>query len=194
MSGCKLFAPNLPPNLCNAPLEKAHYRLDSFSPVVQHLHRYSATRKYYVVFKFGGKTKWMPLNTTDREIAGRKAKEEMAKFKKTDPAANTMTSENLLGLPERKTVGNGFPRTLTLKHPVETGCQFWRNGAQSPLSGKLPAGSTGSGKKTAATVVRWRLPIFSTNPSYLILRRSRNEEAPMTPRAIVLGSGTAVVV
>jgi hypothetical protein len=37
-----------------------------------HLYRHSATKKYYAVFKSNGKTKWIPLNTTDQELAGRK--------------------------------------------------------------------------------------------------------------------------
>jgi hypothetical protein len=42
-------------------------------------------KKYYAVFKFNGKTKWIPLDATDRELAGRKVKEGIAKHKKTDP-------------------------------------------------------------------------------------------------------------
>jgi hypothetical protein len=62
-----------------------HYKLGSYSRVAEQLYRYLATKKYYAAFKFGGKTKWMPLDTTEREIAGRKAREEMAKFKKLIP-------------------------------------------------------------------------------------------------------------
>ncbi|MGA2174408.1 MAG: hypothetical protein ABSH38_05430 [Verrucomicrobiota bacterium] len=43
-------------------MQKAHYKLGSFSRVAQHLYRYSGTRKYYAVFKFGGKTKWISLS------------------------------------------------------------------------------------------------------------------------------------
>jgi hypothetical protein len=52
-----------------------HYRLGEYHRVADHLYRYSATKKYYAVFKSNGKTKWIPLNTADRQVAGRKVKE-----------------------------------------------------------------------------------------------------------------------
>lgn len=49
-----------------------HYKLGKFHRVADHLYRYSATKKYYAVLRFNGKTKWIALKTTDRELAGRK--------------------------------------------------------------------------------------------------------------------------
>ena len=52
-------------------MKKQHYKLGKYARVADHLYRYSATKKYYAVFKCNGKTKWVsPLNTTDRELAG----------------------------------------------------------------------------------------------------------------------------
>jgi len=45
--------------------------------------------------KCNGKTKWIPLGTTDHELALRKLKEEIVKYKKTDPKASGMTLEAL---------------------------------------------------------------------------------------------------
>ncbi len=42
-------------------------------------------RSYYAVFKCSGKTKWISLETADRELATRKLKEDIEKFKKTNP-------------------------------------------------------------------------------------------------------------
>ena len=61
--------------------------------VADHLYRYSATKEYDAVFKCNGKTKWVLLNTTDREIASRKPKEEIVKYKRTDPRV-TVSSRN----------------------------------------------------------------------------------------------------
>ena len=66
-------------------MEKTHRKLGTYHRVADHLYRYSITRKYYAVFKFHGKTKWIPLKTTDRELAGRRLREEVEKFKRTDP-------------------------------------------------------------------------------------------------------------
>jgi len=74
-------------------VQTRHYRLGRYHRVADHLYRYSATKKYYAVFKSNGKTKWISLNTTDRDLAGRKANDEVAKYKKTDPKASTMTLE-----------------------------------------------------------------------------------------------------
>ena len=105
MSGWQLFAPNLPPNLDNARMEKTHRKLGSHQRVADHLYRYSITKKYYAVFKFHGKTKWIPLETTNREMAARRLKEEMAKFKKTDPTASLMTLKALLDLDQESIHG-----------------------------------------------------------------------------------------
>src|SRR5881397_1650635 len=85
----KLFPPNLPPNLYIRDVKNEHYKLGQYRRVADNLYRYSATKKYYAVFKANGKTKWISLDTTDRELATRKLKEEIAKYKKTDPKAST---------------------------------------------------------------------------------------------------------
>jgi len=120
-------------------MPNAHYKLGSFSRVAEHLYRYSATKKYYVVFKFGGKTKWIPLNTTDRETAGRKAKEAMAKFKKTDPAASTMTLYNLLGLYEQSIQGLAEHTQATRKSILKKFKATWQHGFDIQ-AGKITTG------------------------------------------------------
>src|SRR6185369_1036639 len=76
VTATKLFPPNLPPNLYVGSVNRQHYKLGAYRRVADHLYRYSANKKYYAVFKFNGKTKWIQLATTDRELAGRKVKEE----------------------------------------------------------------------------------------------------------------------
>jgi hypothetical protein len=41
-------------------MPNTHYKFGSYSRVAEQLYRCSATKKYYAVFKFGGKTKWIP--------------------------------------------------------------------------------------------------------------------------------------
>ena len=77
---------------------KTHYKLGKYHKVADHLYRYSATTKYYAVFKWDGKTKWIPLETTDRELAARRVKEEIAKYKKTDPKSSSWTMRELASL------------------------------------------------------------------------------------------------
>ena len=60
-------------------MQKRHYKLGAFHRVAEHLFCYSVTKKYYAVFKCNGKTRWISLKTTDRELAGRRVKEEIAK-------------------------------------------------------------------------------------------------------------------
>ena len=65
-------------------MKKQHYKLGAYHRVADHLYRYSATLKYYAVFKLHGKTKWVSLETTDRKLASRRVREEIEKYKKTD--------------------------------------------------------------------------------------------------------------
>ena len=70
-------------------MKASHQKPEKYSRVADHLYRYSVTKKYYAVIKVAGKTKWIPLNTTDREIASRNLKAEIAKFNNTDPPKKT---------------------------------------------------------------------------------------------------------
>jgi len=67
-----------------------HNKPGKYARVADHLYRYSATKKYYAVFKCNRKTKWVALNTTDWELAGRRLKDEIGKHKRTDPKTSTM--------------------------------------------------------------------------------------------------------
>jgi len=60
LSGWQLLAPNPPPNLYHAHLENAHRKPRRCHRVADRLSRRWITQKYYAVFKFHGKTKWIP--------------------------------------------------------------------------------------------------------------------------------------
>jgi integrase len=92
-------------NLYKGRVKSTHQKLGKYLRVANHLYQYSVTKKYYAVLKVGGKTKWIPLNTTDREIAGRNLKDEVAKLKNTDPQQSKMTLESLLALYEESIQG-----------------------------------------------------------------------------------------
>jgi len=109
-------------------VQQQHYKLGRHVRVADHLYRYSATKKYYAVFKCNGKTKWVPLNTTDRELAGRKLKEEIAKYKKTDPKASTMTLEALLTLYEQSIHGLAEHTQETRKSILAAFKKTWTHG------------------------------------------------------------------
>ncbi len=51
-------------------MNERHYKLGAFHRVADHLYRYSATKKYYAVFKQDCKTKWVPLNTRTENWQG----------------------------------------------------------------------------------------------------------------------------
>jgi len=63
-------------------VSEQHYKSGAFRRAAENLYRYTATKKYYAVFKCNGKTKWLSLKTTDRELAGRRIKEEIRKHRK----------------------------------------------------------------------------------------------------------------
>ncbi len=107
---------------------KTHYKLGSYSRVADNLYRYSSTRKYYGVFKCNGKTKWIPLETTDREFASRKLKEEIAKYRRTDPKASTMTLEALIELYLQSIQGRAEHTQATRKSIVARFRASWRHG------------------------------------------------------------------
>jgi len=114
-------------------MHRDHYKLGKFRRVADHLYRYSATKKYYAVFKFNGKTKWIPLDTTDRELAGRKVKEEIAKHKKTDPKASTMTLGALLTLYEESIRGLAEHTQETRKSILAAFKKTWKHGLEIQL-------------------------------------------------------------
>ena len=77
-------------------MNKAHSRSGKFRKVAEHLYRYSANKTYYAVFKQGGKRIWKSLETSDRELANRRLKEELGKRGKLDHKSGKMTLEQLL--------------------------------------------------------------------------------------------------
>jgi hypothetical protein len=109
-------------------VQKRHYKLGAFHRVAEHLFRYSVTKKYYAVFKCNGKTRWISLKTTDSELAGKKVKEEIAKHKKTDAKASTMTLEALLALYEQSIQGLVEHTQGTRKSILKSFKNSWKHG------------------------------------------------------------------
>jgi integrase len=111
-------------------MQKQHYKLGKYARVADHLYRYSATRKYYAVFKCNGKTKWVALNSTDRELAGRRLKDEIAKQKRTDPKTSTMTLGALLNLYEESMQGLAEHTQATRKSILSAFRRTWKHGLE----------------------------------------------------------------
>jgi len=115
-------------------VKSTHQKLGKYSRVANHLYRYSVTKKYYAVLKVGGKTKWIPLNTTDREIAGRNLKDEVAKLKNTDPQQSKMTLEALLALYEESIQGLADHTRATRKSILKAFKETWPHGLTIQVS------------------------------------------------------------
>lgn len=115
-------------------MKASHQKLGKYSRVADHLYRYSVTKKYYAVIKVAGKTKWIPLNTTDREIAGRNLKAEIAKLKHTDPQKSKMTLEALLSLYEQSIQGLAGHTQATRKSILKVFKSTWTHGFDIPIS------------------------------------------------------------
>jgi site-specific recombinase XerD len=92
-------------------------------------------KKYYAVFKRNGKTKWIPLETTDRELAGRKAKEEIAKHKSTDSRTSAMTLGQLLFLYEQSIQGLAEHTQGTRKSILKIFKKTWKHGLEMRVGG-----------------------------------------------------------
>lgn len=111
-------------------MNKGHHKLGAFQRVAEHLYRYSRTKKYYAVFKANGKTRWVSLNTTDRELAGRRVKEEIAKHRKTDAKANAMSLSELLALYEQSIQGLAAHTQGTRKSILKIFKSTWKHGLE----------------------------------------------------------------
>ncbi len=83
-------------------------------------------------------TKWISLNTTDREIAGRNLKVELAKLKNTDPQKSKMTLEALLGLYEQSITGLAEHTKATRKSILKVFKDTWPHGLQIQVSAISP--------------------------------------------------------
>ena len=115
-------------------MKPTHQKLGKYSRVADHLYRYSVTKKYYAVIKVAGKTKWLPLNTTDREIASRNLKLEMAKLKNTDPQKSKMTLRALLDLYEQSIQGLAEHTQATRKSILKSFKETWAHGLEIQIS------------------------------------------------------------
>ena len=111
-------------------MNKGHHKLGAFHRVAEHLYRYSATKKYYAVFKCNGKTRWISLNTTDRELAGRRVKEEIARHRKTDAKASSMTLSELLAIYEQAIQGLAPHTQGTRKSILKIFKNTWKHGLE----------------------------------------------------------------
>jgi len=88
------------------------------------------TQKYYAVFKSNGKTKWIPLETTDRELAGRRVSEEVAKYKRTDPDAREIALDQLLTMYEQSIQGLANHTQETRKSILKVFKSTWKHGLE----------------------------------------------------------------
>lgn len=111
-------------------MQTKHYKLGAYRRVADNLYRYSTSKKYYAVFKLHGKTKWLSLETTDQELAKRKLREEIEKYRKTDPKANTMTLAALLGLYEQSIAGLAEHTKATRKSILKIFKETWSFGLE----------------------------------------------------------------
>jgi hypothetical protein len=109
-------------------VEKRHYKLGTFHRVADNLYSYSVTKKYYAVFKSHGKTRWVSLKTTDRELAGRRLKEQFTTHRNTDPKAGTMTLTELFALYEQSIQGFAKKTQGTRKSILKTFRSTWKHG------------------------------------------------------------------
>ena len=114
-------------------MKKQHYKLGAYHRVADHLYRYSATLKYYAVFKLHGKTKWVSLETTDRELASRRVREEIEKYKKTDPKTSTMALNALLDLYEKSIQGLAEHTQATRKSILKVFKETWDEGLETQV-------------------------------------------------------------
>lgn len=77
-------------------MKTAHSRTGVFSRIGENLYRYTSSGVYYARYRNKGKLIHHSLETTDREFAKRRLKEEISKVKKVDPSLGKMTLEELL--------------------------------------------------------------------------------------------------
>jgi integrase len=119
-------------------VKASHQKSGKYSRVADHLYRYSVTKKYYAVIKVAGKTKWISLKTTDREIAGRNLKTEITKLKGTDPHQSKMTLESLLTLYEQSIQGLAEHTQATRKSILKAFRQSWPHGFGLQVSAITP--------------------------------------------------------
>jgi integrase len=108
----------------------AHTRNGEFRKVAEHLYRYSANKIYYAVFKVRGKRIWKSLETTDRELANRKVKEELGKRGKVDHKAGKTSLEELLKLYEESIKGLAGHTQATRKSILKNFKETWKHGLE----------------------------------------------------------------
>ncbi len=77
-------------------MKTTHSRTGVFSRIGENLYRYTSSGVYYARYRNKGKLIHHSLNTTDREFAKRRLKDEISKLKKVDPSLGKMTFEELL--------------------------------------------------------------------------------------------------
>jgi hypothetical protein len=135
-------------------MSKGHYKSGAFHRVAEHLYRYSTTKKYYAVFKSNGKTRWVALNTTDRELAGRRVKEEIEKRNKTDARATAMTLSELLALYVESNQGFAANTQATRKSIVKIFKNTWKHGLDMRVSA-VSKGQLGLRTPTPGFCMTW---------------------------------------
>ena len=112
---------------------KAHNRSGEFRKVGQNLFRYSANKVYYAIYKIAGKKIWKSLETTDRELAQRRLKEELGKNGLVEPAKSAMTLAELLAMYESSLQAFAARTTATRRSIVNVFKTTWNPGLTLPV-------------------------------------------------------------
>src|SRR5437660_8175904 len=133
MSILRFYTALLYGRLCRMQVQTSQKRAGRFRKVGENLYRYSSNDVYYAVFRSHGKLIWKSLETDDRELANRKLKEEIEKYRKVDPSLRNLTLEELLKLYERQFASYDERTQKNKKSVVKKFKATWDKGFDLPL-------------------------------------------------------------
>jgi integrase len=110
-----------------------HPRKGEFVRVAENLYRYSASKKYYAVFRRNRKLKWQSLGTTDRELAKRKLKDTLAKAGMVDARQENVTLAGLLLVYEEQLNRFDVRTRANCKSILKAFKETWKYGLDLPV-------------------------------------------------------------
>jgi integrase len=105
-----------------------HRRSGEFVRVGENLYRYSTSKTYYAVYRKHGRLLWKSLKTTDRELAKRKLKDEIANAGRIDQRQEKMSLGALLGLFEDHLNRFDVRTRANRRYILNTFKQTWKYG------------------------------------------------------------------
>jgi integrase len=118
---------------------KRHARNGKFVRVSENLYRYSSSKTYYAVYRREGKLVWKSLGTTDRELAKRRLKEEIATAGRIDARQKDMSVESILRLYEEQLSRFDVGTQVNRKSILHTFRTTWKYGLDLPVKDVSPA-------------------------------------------------------